>query len=88
MRKACGGLVDFDSVRPKYKTMPKLMSSYTNAIVNAIWGQGVLADKWLAFEVVRDGKDISERMPYSQRGIFKSKLLFLAYIDYQLSTKR
>lgn len=66
-------MVDFDAVHPKIKVMPKMMSSYANAVVDAVWGTKVLANKALAFDVVKSGETISIRMPRSQTEILKSK---------------
>lgn len=74
MRKAGGVLVDFASLFPKFKTMPRVIPSYTNAVVDAIWNLKTLAEKRLCFDVVRSGDKISKRMPTSQRHILRCKL--------------
>lgn len=72
--------MDFADVRPKYKASSRVMSSYANAVVDAIWDTKVLADSELAFHVVRSGKNISARMPNSQQRILTGKLFYNVHL--------
>lgn len=65
--------MNFSEVRPRIKVYPKSVSSYAGAVVNAIWGKKVLAERKLGFDIVKEGDDISERMPESQLTILHSE---------------
>lgn len=73
VKKPNGEYVDFDSVLPKYKTGERVMSSFANAVVDAIWDGSVLCERHLCFQVIRSGDSISKRMPPSQSVLLKRK---------------
>lgn len=78
--KQNGEAVDFSKVRPKYQKPPLSVNNFAIAASDAIWGNKTLAEKKLAFNVVRksDTDRYSERMPDSQNDILKREH-FLAY---------
>ena len=86
VKKANGELVDFDEVRPKIKVMPKAISSYANAVADAVWGLKSLATKHLSFYVVQSGDNISQRLPRSQVDVLKSEFFLVIFTYFILHT--